>query len=63
LETGATENSEANDFTNHVEQALDLRHALTVNMMKCLVEAIDDQRAKNEELSLSIRERLSTDGK
>jgi len=61
LETGATENSGANDFTNHVEQALDLRHASTVNMMKCLVEAIDDQRAKNEELSLSIRERLSTD--
>eukprot|EP01018_Ginkgo_biloba_P005014 Gb_28646 [translate_table: standard] len=61
LETGATESSGANASTNHVENALESRHASTMGMMKYLVEAIDAQRAKNEELSASLRGRLAED--
>eukprot|EP01018_Ginkgo_biloba_P001761 Gb_15023 [translate_table: standard] len=61
LETGATESSIKNVSANYVENALGTRHASTMKTMQYLVQAIDAQRAKNEELSSILRGRLTED--
>lgn len=46
-----------------MDAALSARKASTVKTMKYLVQAIDVQRSKNEELAIFLRERLPGDGK
>ncbi|KAL2622082.1 hypothetical protein R1flu_002287 [Riccia fluitans] len=61
LETGATESSTSTCDSKSVEAALAARRASTVKTMTHLVQAMDVQRAKSEELASSLRERLSSD--
>lgn len=61
LEACNSDISVANASTNEVESVLMTRHASTMNTMQILVKAIDSHRAKNEELSLILRGRLTED--
>ncbi|CAM6087903.1 unnamed protein product [Calypogeia fissa] len=61
LETGATESSTSADNSSSIDGALNVRKASTVKTMKFLVQAIDVQRSKNEELASLLRERLPSD--
>ncbi|KAG6544299.1 hypothetical protein Mapa_014302 [Marchantia paleacea] len=61
LETGATESSTSAGDSNFVEVSLASRKASTVKTLTYLVQAIDVQRAKTEELASSLRERLASD--
>ena len=64
MERGATESSTTKETINGsaVETGLLLRKAATVKTLKCLVQAIDLQRVKNEELASSLRKGLPPDG-
>jgi E3 ubiquitin-protein ligase BRE1 len=61
LDRGATETRTIKE-SNSVEMGLASRKSSTVKTMKMLVQAIDIQRAKNEELAASLRGVLSADG-
>ncbi|KAL3691986.1 hypothetical protein R1sor_005637 [Riccia sorocarpa] len=61
LETGATESSTSACDSKSVEAALAFRRASTVKTMTNLVQAMDVQRSKTEDLASSLRERLSSD--
>jgi E3 ubiquitin-protein ligase BRE1 len=63
LETGATESSTSADSISSVDAALAARKASTIKTLKALVQSIDVQRTKNEELANLLRERLSGDGR
>lgn len=65
LEKGATESSNSQDISNGsaVEAGLASRKALTMKTIKCLLQAIDVQRAKNDEIELSLRNIVSPHGK
>lgn len=65
LEKGATESSNSED-SNHVspvEAGLNSRKAATLKTMKCVLQAIDLQRSKNEELAAALRNIVSPHGK
>jgi hypothetical protein len=61
LDRGATETRTIKE-SNSVEMGLASRKSSTIKTMKMLVQAIDIQRAKNEELAASLRGLLSADG-
>lgn len=63
LETGATESSTSAGDSNFVEVSLASRRASTVKTLTYLVQAIDVQRARAEELASSLRDRIADDGK
>jgi len=65
LEKGATECSNGEEINNGsiVEAGLASRKALTMKTVKCLLQAIDVQRAKNDEIAASLRNVLSSHGK
>ncbi|KAH9554527.1 hypothetical protein CY35_08G068200 [Sphagnum magellanicum] len=60
LDRGATETRTIKE-SNSVEMGLASRKSSTIKTMKMLVQAIDIQRAKNEELAASLRGVLSAD--
>ncbi|KAG0581595.1 hypothetical protein KC19_4G263900 [Ceratodon purpureus] len=61
LEKGATESSNGEESSNvsAVEAGLASRKAATMKTLKCLLQAIDFQRSKNDELSASLRNIVS----
>jgi E3 ubiquitin-protein ligase BRE1 len=61
LEASTMESKVPNASVNDVENGLMTRRASTLKIMEYLLKAIDDQRAKNEELSSILRERLAED--
>ncbi|KAH9292409.1 hypothetical protein KI387_042399 [Taxus chinensis] len=61
LEASDSQRSVTNASTTEVENALMTRHASTMNVMQILIKAIDSHRAKNEELSLILRGKLTED--
>lgn len=61
LEASTTESEAANASVNNVENGLMTRRASTVKIMEYLLKAIDGQRAKNQELSSNLCERLTED--
>lgn len=65
LEKGATEssNSEESSHVSAVESGLASRKAATMKTMKCLLQAIDLQRSKNDELADALRNISSPHGK
>jgi E3 ubiquitin-protein ligase BRE1 len=65
LEKGATESSNGEESSNGsaVEAGLTSRKAATMKTMKCLLQAIDVQRAKNDEIAASLRNIVSPHGK
>lgn len=65
LEKGATESSNGEESSNvsTVEAGLVSRKAGTMKTLKCLLQAIDFQRSKNDELSASLRNIVSPHGK
>ena len=65
LEKGATESSNGEESSNAsaVESGLASRKAATMKTMKCLLQAIDVQRAKNDEIAASLRNTVSPQGK
>jgi len=64
LEKGATESSNSEEISNGSaeESRLASRKALTMKTMKCLLQAIDVQRAKNDEIAASLRNVVSPHG-
>ena len=65
LEKGATESSNGEESSNGstVEAGLASRKAATMKTMKCLLQAIDVQRAKNDDIAASLRTIVSPHGK
>lgn len=65
LEKGATEssNSEESSLVSAVEAGLNCRKAATLKTMKCVLQAIDVQRSKNDELAVALRNIVSPHGK
>lgn len=65
LEKGATESSTGEEISNVsvVEAGLASRKAGTMKTLKCLLQAIDSQRSKNDDLSASLRNIVSPLGK
>ena len=64
LEKGATESSNGDESSNGsaVEGGLAFRKAATMKTLKCLLQAIDFQRSKNDELSASLLNIVSPHG-
>lgn len=62
MERGATESSNSEEMSN-VESGLASRKAMTIRTMKNLLQAIDAQRGKNDEISAAIRNIVSPHGK
>lgn len=65
LEKSATESSNSEEISNGsaLEAGLASRKALTMKTLKCLLQAIDDQRAKNDDIAASLRKAVSPHGK
>lgn len=65
LEKGATEssNGEESSHGSAVEAGLASRKAVTMKTVKCLLQAIDIQRLKNDEIAASLRNIVSPHGK
>ncbi|KAG0630974.1 hypothetical protein M758_1G217700 [Ceratodon purpureus] len=61
LEKGATESSNGEESSNGsaLEAGLASRKAVTMKTMRCLLQAIDVQRAKNDEIAASLRNIVS----
>ncbi|KAI5061234.1 hypothetical protein GOP47_0023739 [Adiantum capillus-veneris] len=61
LHGGAVENSGTSNGTLSVEGALEQRQASTLRLVENVVEAIETQHTKNEDLSLSLNAATSTE--
>lgn len=62
LDRGATESSTTNGSNGSVESGLCSRKASTAKTIKCLVQSIDYERSRNEELVSSFRNGLDSNG-
>ncbi|KAG0625809.1 hypothetical protein M758_2G082000 [Ceratodon purpureus] len=62
LDKGATESSTTNGSNGSVESGISSRKASTAKTMKYLVQSIDYERARNEDLVSTFRNSLSSNG-
>lgn len=62
LDRGATESSTTNGNNGSIESGLSSRKTSTAKAMKHIVQNIDSERARNEELVSTFRNGLSSNG-
>lgn len=62
LDRGATESSTTNGSNGSIESGISSRKASTAKTMKYLVQSIDNERVRNEDLVSTFRNSLSSNG-
>lgn len=62
VDRGATESSTTNGSNGSIESGISSRKASTAKTMKYLVQNIDYERARNEDLVSTVRNKLSSNG-